>query len=144
MALNCKACSNVWKKLMSCILPVTVPTGGDADAALQAKAIECALAADELDTTLAYLCTPDAYNFDVVSGKITWARATPQLTIGDISFSLIEVRETDAVRNASLTVRSVSITCLMTSFLFLLLYNQTKYRCRNAPTWRGTSRATAV
>ena len=30
-----------------------------------------------------------------------------QLTIGDISFSLIEVSERDAVNNASLTVRSV-------------------------------------
>ena len=91
---------------MPCILPVTVPTGEDADAALQAKATECALAADELDTTLAYLCTPDSYNFDVVSGKITWVRATPQLTIGS-GFRLIEVRETDAVNNASLTVRSL-------------------------------------
>lgn len=92
-AINCKACVAVIKKLMPCVLPITVAAGAtDAEiyVALDAKFEECVDKADDLDTVIAYACYPGAINWSVNSGQLTWLSAVPQLTLGGQNGILLE------------------------------------------------------
>lgn len=54
-ALNCKTCSNYWKKLFqSCVMPVAV--SGDPGTDLENKILGCIAQQDALDQVIAAQC----------------------------------------------------------------------------------------